>query len=161
MEIWKSLDGILECGEKYEVSNLGKVRNRITGHVLKPGFSGDHEYLQVSLSNSKVKRYLLHRVVAIAFIPNPENKPEVNHKDGDKTNCAVDNLEWVTSSENQIHATVNGLQRPQSKLTADDVREIRELSAKGYSQRKLANMFGLGKGTVQAILQGRSWSYVK
>src|SRR5206468_8472319 len=55
----------------------------------------------------------------------------------DKTNCNVDNLEWVTSSENQIHATMNGLQRPQSKLTADDVREIRKLSAKGYSQRKL------------------------
>ena len=160
MEIWKSLNGVLEYGEKYEVSSLGKVRNVMTGRVLKPGFSGDHEYLQVTLSNSKVKRYLLHRVVAIAFIPNPENKPEVNHKDGDKTNCNVDNLEWVTSSENQIHATMNGLQRPQSKLTADDVREIRKLSAKGYSQRKVANMFDVGKNAIQSILEGRTWTHV-
>src|SRR5206468_12319427 len=78
----------------------------------------------------------------------------------DKTNCNVDNLEWVTSSENQIHATMNGLQRPQSKLTADDVREIRKLSAKGYSQRKLANMFDVGKNAIQSILEGRTWTHV-
>ena len=101
MEIWKD---IIEASN-YEVSNTGLVRNKNTGKILK-GRLSKSGYLQVSIkideTNKFANRYI-HRLVALYFIANPENKREVNHKDGDKENNNIDNLEWVTSSENQIH----------------------------------------------------------
>lgn len=89
-------------GEQYEVSNTGEVRNRITKNILIPQ-KDNKGYLRVrmSLHDRKVSAKI-HRLVAIAFIPNPENKPQVNH-----INC--NKLEWVTNGENQIHAYKNGL----------------------------------------------------
>lgn len=76
------------------------------------GIAGKFGYQRVSLYSAERKKKLhsVHRLIAIAFIPNPENKPEVNHRDGNKANNAVSNLEWVTSSENQLHAFAHGLQ---------------------------------------------------
>lgn len=93
----------------YEVSDSGEFRNVITGRILKfkPNERG---YLYTNLSkNSKYKTHKVHRVVAETFIPNPENKPQVNHIDGDKMNNAVRNLEWVTQSENIRHMIKLGL----------------------------------------------------
>lgn len=89
----------------YSVSEEGDVRNDQTGYVLK-WFQSEHGYCRVRLSrNKEVNNFFVHRLVASAFIPNPENKREVNHKDGNKTNNSVSNLEWVTSSENKIHSS--------------------------------------------------------
>lgn len=84
--------------------------NIIRGSILSPHMN-PAGYLMVALTdtNHRTRKYLLHRLVAMTFIPNPENKPEVNHIDGDKLNCHIDNLEWVTIYENQYHAVVNGL----------------------------------------------------
>lgn len=101
MEQWK----IINDFSNYEISNEGKVRNITTKYILK-GRESKSGYLQVSIkkdSDNKFKNQYIHRLVAIHFILNPENKREVNHKDGNKFNNKVDNLEWVTSSENQIH----------------------------------------------------------
>lgn len=90
MEKWKNI----ECFEQYSVSNFGNVRNNLTGHILKPR-KHTGGYMRVVLCKDK-KHYdhYIHRLVAQAFISNPKNLPEVNHKDEDKSNNFVDNLEW-------------------------------------------------------------------
>lgn len=98
MAEYKKVDGF-----PYSVSVDGKARNDKTGHELKAAISNSG-YLRVGLWNKqKAKNCFVHRLVAMAFVPNPENKPEVNHKDGNKLNNSASNLEWVTGAENKRH----------------------------------------------------------
>lgn len=92
----------------YWVSSNGYVTN---GRIILKTYKINSGYSALKLVNSvgERKSFLLHRLVATAFIPNPDNKSEVNHIDGNKRNCAVANLEWATSSENKIHALATGL----------------------------------------------------
>ena len=103
-EIWKTIDGY----ENYQVSNMGKVKNIITGKVLKQHNNGNG-YLHVCLYNKehKGKTIMVHRLVAKVFIPNPNNLPQINHIDECKENNCVSNLEWCTSEENINHGTHN------------------------------------------------------
>lgn len=97
---------------------------------------------------------LVHRLVAMAWIINPRNKPEVNHIDGNKLNNSVGNLEWVTHSENRTHAYRTGLQvGPHRKLTDDQVREIRRLGTTGMYQRDIAKLFNCTQANVWQIIQ--------
>lgn len=131
-ENWK----ILTFNSNYEVSNLGKLRNAKTKKELKFRDNG-HGYLGAYLYNKgKRKVEYIHRLVAYCFIPNIDNKEEVNHKDGDKSNNCVYNLEWVTKSENIKHSYKTGL------------RKITE------KQRKNA-ILQLSKITPEALLKGR------
>lgn len=102
MERWKDAPGY---EGRYFVSNEGNLMNVKTGKVLSPGFNS-HGYPRVLLTNSegKKKNELVHRLVALAFVPNPEGKSEVNHIDMRKTNCNALNLEWVTRAENMQKA---------------------------------------------------------
>lgn len=92
----------------YSISNLGNVKNNKTNLKLKIDHNKDG-YCQVKLYNPKSKTKTIHRLVALHFIENPENKQEVNHKDGNKLNNCVNNLEWVTKKENKAHADTTGL----------------------------------------------------
>lgn len=116
-EIWKSVVGYEGL---YEVSSLGNLKSldrvkgmygqlkNYKGRDLKP--NSNKGYLKQILHKDGERKYAqVHRLVAIAFLPNPENKQEVNHKNGIKTDNRVDNLEWVTTSENQKHAYISGL----------------------------------------------------
>lgn len=108
-EIWKSIKGYRG---KYKVSNKGRVA-RITKtknlRCLK-GQLNSKGYLRVNLiKNHKPRSFKIHRLVGLAFIPNPLNKPQINHKDGNKLNNCVDNLEWVTNEENYEHAIKHNL----------------------------------------------------
>lgn len=97
---------------KYEVSNDGKVRKVTTKRELK-AFPDKDGYLKFGVRKNGKRVFIgAHRLVAMAFIPNPEGKPQVNHKNGVKWDNRVNNLEWVTSSENRLHAYKTGLQVP-------------------------------------------------
>lgn len=115
IEIWKDIKGY---EGKYQVSNLGRVKSlpRYTGHgmrkmrILKYGFNGG--YRQVVLcKNGKMKSQKIHRLVACAFLPNKDDTLVVNHKDGNKENNHVENLEWCTRQENVIHSFKMGLSK--------------------------------------------------
>lgn len=116
-EIWKDIVGYEDA---YQISNMGRFRSKdryravcgggkrfVKGKILKPTRC-KNGYLEVDLRNDQGRKViLLHRVVAQHFIPNPDNLPEVNHKDEDITNCRVDNLEWCTSKYNANYGTRN------------------------------------------------------
>lgn len=105
MELWKNID----IASNYEVSNLGNIRNIKSGQILNPGISGNG-YKQVSLKmndTGKFKKQYVHRLVAQYWLDNPEDKREVNHKNLDRTDNRAENLEWLTSSENQKHKFEN------------------------------------------------------
>ena len=116
MELWRNI----EEATNYEVSNYGNIRNTKSGQILNPGVAGNG-YKQVSLkmknSNKFEKRYV-HRLVATYWIPNPENKREVNHIDLDRTNNCVENLEWITSSDNQKHKYEKGNYKTSNRKVA-------------------------------------------
>ena len=95
----------IEGFDNYEVSNLGRVRNIKSGRILKPQLRRDGYLRHCLYENNKQKNLLLHRIVATAFIDNPEGKPQVNHIDENKLNNDLSNLEWCTVRENMIHGT--------------------------------------------------------
>ena len=149
----------------YSVSSTGYIYNEHSGKILKP-FPNNNGYLAVDLFHSTVKeRVSVHRMVAIAFIPNPENKPFVNHIDGNKQNNCVSNLEWCTPSENSRHALETGLSlkgedKSTSKLTTKDVLEIQAAFEEGIKDFVLAEKYNVSSGVISAIRLGRSWKHV-
>lgn len=112
-EQWKKVKD--ERFPQISVSNTGKIRNDDTGNILKPVQSEKTRYARVCVwdyKNSKRSFVRIHRAVAAAFLPNPENKPELNHISGDKSDNSVSNLEWCTRSENMKHAYRTGICPP-------------------------------------------------
>lgn len=106
MDMWREIPF---TGGQYMVSRDGQVKTAKTGRILKPNIDA-RGYERVCLFKfNREKRYKVHRLVAITFIPNADNKPQVNHKDGNKRNNSVENLEWVTNEENMHHSRENGL----------------------------------------------------
>lgn len=171
-EIWKT---VIYQGRQYsnfEVSNTGKLRNINTGTVYKQ-YINPKGYYQVCVSlgsKHKKKIFRLHKVVAETFIPNPENKPIPNHKDGNKLNNNVDNLEWSTDKENTRHAWDNGLcsarkgvEQHNSKLTEEEVRYIRDNYIprhKEFGCRALARKFNVDHMQISRIVNYKSYTNV-
>lgn len=154
--------------QKYMVSNFGRIKRKFThNEKLLPGNINKDGYLTILLSSSGKKNcQYIHRMVAIRFLPNPENKKTVNHIDGNKQNNHIDNLEWATHSENHIHA-FRKLNRKSGeagkygftgKLKPDEVLFIRNCDLKGT---ELAKMFGVGKGTISNVRAMRVWKKIK
>ena len=169
MEEWKPIEGYEGL---YEISNYGQVNNIKRNKLLKPYSSTHLIYPRVNLSkNKKAKLHYHHRLLAKAFIPNPEDLPEINHKDGDKTNNSLENLEWVSHVQNVRHAFEEGLNlaatklqgenSSMSKLTDGEVVRIRSLyKPYFYSMNKLAKEFGVSVQNIYMIVSGKTWKHL-
>lgn len=139
-------DGI-EC--RYMKTNKGYV-------CIRPMIRGKKIYISV------------HRAVAEIYIPNPENKPQVNHENGDKNNNSVDNLKWMTNKENRDHAFKNGLMKvgtdyEHTKLTNDDIKYIRENyipKHPEFSGIALSKKFGVGSSQISRIVNNTRWKHL-
>ena len=178
-EIWKEVKGY---EGSYQVSNFGRVKScsRIVNRknnsilpvkekILKSSLS-TKKYPHVALSKKGIlKTKKIHRLVAYAFIPNPENKPQVNHLDGIKTNNYVSNLEWCTNYENKKHSLKMGLQVFKkgsdigtSKLKEKDIVDIRNLFKNGdYTKSEIANIYKMSKTSIHDIIILKNWKHVK
>ena len=154
---------IIPDWEDYHESSYGRTKSFHNGksRIIKPS-TDKKGYLRVNLcKGGKKKLFQVHRLVALCFIPNPDSKPQINHRDGNKLNNHVSNLEWCTSSENIQHAFDTGLKKSgedhgQAKLTNEQARYIKE-NPDGLTQRQLADLFGVKQCTISAIQLGRIW----
>lgn len=181
---WKEVDGF----PGYFISTHGEVKSpdrmlpttdsvgvkrirRHKGRYLRP-FTDHAGYLRVDLKeDDKRKNSLVHRLVALAFIPNPENKPCVNHLDGDKKNPHVQNLEWCTHLENMRHGHAAGLIPPRilfkgeksigSKLTNKQALAIKKRLAAGEPVYLIAADYPVGSSAIREIKAGRCWSHLQ
>ena len=144
--------------DDYDILPTGDIVNIHTGRILKPQLNGKG-YLRVGIGK---KLLFVHRLVAQKYVPNPNNYPQVNHKDGNKLNNKADNLEWVTNQQNRDHAIQNGLHTTGelcswSKLTKQQVEFIRthiELSS-----TELSKVFNVSARTIRDIREYHSWKY--
>jgi len=167
MEIWKDVvgfEGIYQC------SNLGRIISLKWGNkkFINGSVSGCGYVQLVIYSNKIKKRIKLHRVIALAFIENPEHKLCINHKNGNKLDNRVENLEWCTHSENIIHAYKTGLWKPvngerqgSSKLKEADVIKIKELLKTKLSQEEIASGFNINRKVISLIKNNMAWKHVQ
>lgn len=173
-EEWRPIPG----NENYLVSNKGRVKGVFSGAILAQ--QNKCGYLRVGLCipgtgrrKAKVTK-TVHRLVALAFIPNPESKPHINHINGIKHDNRAENLEWVTCGENIRHAWKTGLMKARigpSPLTQGerhwgsffkeaDIREIHRLRSEGMTHKAIAAKFGTSRRYIGIILQGKKWKHL-
>jgi hypothetical protein len=165
-EEWRDVTGYEGL---YQVSNLGRVKSfPCPGNYGRSGIRTPithyKGYKWLYLSKDKEKHnFKIHRLVAMAFIPNPNNYPQVNHKNGIKDDNYVENLEWCNNSQNIQHAYDTGLAQGKgekhfrSKFKDEDIKKIRNLK---LSQSKIAKRYGVCKSTIQCILVRRTWKHI-
>lgn len=148
-ELWKEIKGYEGL---YQVSSWGRVRSNYRGgRILKSGKNADGYLLVVLCKNGKHTSYRVHRLVAQAFIPNPHNKPEVNHIDENKGNNYIENLEWVTSKENLNHGTRN------TRMVTSKSKPIicLDTNIEYISATECARKTGLSQGNITQVLKGK------
>ncbi len=166
MENWKKIQGF----ENYSISDMGRVRRDTPGPATKAGkilnsTKDGHGYFKIILGKNgeKRKKLKIHRLVAEHFLDEIQGKTWVNHIDGNPENNNVKNLEWVTPSENSIHAYKIGLSKPQisnTKLQICDVIEIRNLKKNGMKTKDIAVKFDLCSNSVSQIITKKTWSHI-
>ena len=167
-EEWRDVEGY---EGHYKISNYGRVKSFFNGKffIVKPKLDTDG-YLWIAFSKHCVKKnFKVHRIVAKAFIPNPENKATVNHIDGCKMNNFVGNLEWLTQAENNQHAARIGLMKSGSEhrdalLTDEQVRWCRAVHISGdleYGTNALARKLNVSSSAIYLLLHGKTYKNVK
>jgi hypothetical protein len=162
MEVFKTIKGYEGY---YEISNYGNVRSTSYKgvRILKPSLTKCGYQNVILCVNQKKIHKLVHRLVAEAFVENPNNLNVVNHLDGNKTNNIPSNLEWCTTEQNNEHAYDNGLlqryeDRPAAKLTKEQVLKIPEYINMGATTDDLKNLFGVSRRCIDNIFEGKNWT---
>lgn len=174
-EIWKDIAGYEGL---YQINNYGDVKSLNYGNTKKEKILKPHNndgYYDVTLyKHGKHKQYKIHRLVAQNFIPNPKNKPQVNHKDGNKINNNVNNLEWVTNSENIKHAFKTNLHKKYYGSDHNNAKKIKQYTLEGkfikewgsiveasiYYKTTKENIFSCLKHKSKTA-KGYKWEYFK
>ena len=175
MEEWRKIPGFPLM---YEVSSIGRIRRlestywrmlhgKLTKHLLPAKFislrtKNRKGYIDVRINN---RLWRLHRLVAMAFVPNPQNLPQVNHKNAIKTDNNFKNLEWCTNQENRNHMVrlklhIFGSKCPRAILKESDIPKIRNFIKEGISQSQIAKKFGVSPSCIQAIADGNNWKHI-
>ena len=155
---------------------MKKIPNSKNYYVCRQGFvykdgrrlgTNRDNYLDVSISfeDGTRKSFYVHRLVAMVYIPNPDNKPFVNHKDGNKHNNSVANLEWVTAQENTLHAVATGLigsgcEAPNARLSVDTVHSICKMLAEGRRVKDVKDRFKVSQATVSMIKAKKQYTEI-
>jgi predicted XRE-type DNA-binding protein len=174
-EIWKPVPGF---DGRIEASNFGRIRSKDKMKRIRDGrmafhagriFKANPDRNGYPVVNVGLKSHaLVHRLVALTFLPNPEGKPEVNHKNGVRNDNRLENLEWVTGSENTFHAfrvlrrrkvSQPGEAHHNARLNEELVKDIRVL-CKHLSHEQVAGMFKVSRGQVSRIARGAAWRHV-
>ena len=149
----------------YRITESGKIWSDrhskfLTDKIANTGYGMIEYYI-----DGIRKRRNIHRILAELFIPNPENKPEVNHIDGNKLNNSLSNLEWVTHAENMQHANRTGLIK--NRLNGSDVhfaklneQKVKEIRQSPLSARKLSKIYGIAHQNIRQIKIGKTWAHV-
>ena len=173
-EIWKDVVGYEGL---YEVSNIGNVRSVAHDVVLGGQRAGVIHHVRAKMRklqrrydgyvgiklirDSVLSDFLVHRLVASAFIENAKNLPEVNHKNSDRTDNRVENLEWVTAKDNVAHSTregsAHGERKGCSKLKDDDIIDIKFLLSYGVTNADIGRLYGVKPHTISVIKHGKTW----
>ena len=149
-EEWKDI--IIENCDKYQVSNLGNIRRKEyityksdgTQQTFKEKLCSLHTtscgylFVNLQIAKNKKKAFSVHRLVATYFIPNPENKPEVNHIDGNKKNNVVTNLEWTTRQENELHAFREGLAKHTEESKAKISKSLTGIKRSDETKKRMS-----------------------
>ena len=174
-EKWVNINGFIGL---YQVSNFGRVKSLAIKYTKRPqGRQKDFDRILMPMDSGKGYKYVslhcdgrrknkhIHRLVAEHFLVNTFSKDQVNHKDGNKANNHVDNLEWVTLKENMIHASENGLLKMgesshMAKIKEKDIIEIRELNKSGVCRNSLSDTYSLSKATIHRIIHKQSWKHI-
>lgn len=159
-EIWKPIpdyEGIYECSNMGKIKSL-KRKGKLETHILNER-KDTLGYQSVLLcKNGKMKSFKVHRLVGFLFVDNPDNKPHINHKDGNKSNPIWLNLEWCTHSENHRHAYLTGLKEmPCTKLTKGQVLEIYNSNK---DAKELSEIYNVVKRTIYQIKIGQTWKHI-
>lgn len=166
-EIWKDIPGYEEL---YQASDLGRIKSFpkhtiVFYKILKNNNSNG--YLTVKLcKNKQVKTKKAHRLIGLTFIPNPENKPHINHKRGIKTDNRVTEIEWNTILENNIHAFKLGLKKPKksidcnfTKLSEYEIKQIKE-NKNNFNQRELGELYNVSQSNISYIVNNKTWKKI-
>jgi hypothetical protein len=171
--------GVLGFEGLYKISNLGTIislprkcgNNRFYGGKTLTPYLDKDGYLRVEIKHKQnIKKYFIHRLVAQAFLPNPQNLPCINHKNGIKTDNRIDNLEWVTIKQNNIHAVKTGLSHPSlnlkvyygsehyaSKFQDNEIIDIRQRSKSGDSFTNIAKFYNVSISTIARICKNQTY----
>lgn len=177
MEIWKDIPGYERY---YQASNKGKIKSLqrtitrkskrctypVKERILKQRITKTGYYIVFLYDNTGAKNIKVHRLVALAFILNPEKKPQVNHINGIKTDNWLENLEWCTQKENTVHAVKigtfsrKGSKHPLSKLNEKNILCIRKLHEKGCSIKSLSKRFKVSLSQINRIVNRKMWTHI-
>lgn len=164
---WKPiyLDGKLS---EYLIGDQGYIWSKYINRVMKPSPNSDGYLTTVLTMDGKRYTVAIHRLVAIAFIPNPLNLPEVNHINGNKLKNDTSNLEWTTHQDNMIHANKTGLRskiigsdNPNNKYSPELIHQVCQLLSNWWSVRDIEKELGVPKNIIKNIICGKSWTSIR
>ncbi len=159
-------EGIYAVTKRGEVWSYPKRGGEWGGKWLRQTQNSSGYHVVGLHKGGKLKKGRVHRLVATAYIDNPSDKPLVNHINNNRGDNRVENLEWCTQKENMVHAIMSGRKNdrgennPSSKLTEEDITDIRAFAKNGIKQKDIARVYPVSQANISDIVNRRLWSHI-